>query len=84
VSWLHPASSRDLAERRHQIVEHRGIGIFLDRQRGRGVTDEQRHRTFPRGHFPDEFRNLSGEIDKAGPGCLDGQQRRHEGVGGNR
>ena len=64
-----------------KIVEHRRIGVFLDRQRRRGVTDEQRHAR-PRSHGPhDEFRDFRGQIDKAGARCLDRQQRRHERIG---
>ena len=41
VSWTHPAFSG--ASRLSAVVrsQHRRIGIFLDRQRGRGVADEQ-------------------------------------------
>jgi hypothetical protein len=69
VSWLHPAfSGASRFERRHQIVEHRRIGVFLDRQRRRGVADEQRHRAFARAGLLHEFRDLGGEIGKAAPG----------------
>ncbi len=57
---------REPIERRHQIVEHRRIGVFLNRQRRRGVADEQRHRAFLRAGILDKFRDLGGEIDKAG------------------
>src|SRR5450631_380894 len=54
---------RQPVERGHQIVEHRRIGIFLDRQRRRGMTD------------------LGGEIDEAGTGRLNRQERRYDGIG---
>ena len=71
---------REAVERRRQILEHRRVGIFLDRQRRRGVADEQRHRAFSRAGLLHEFRNLGGEIDKAAPGGLDRQERGDDGV----
>jgi hypothetical protein len=71
---------REPAERRQEIVEHRRIGIFLDRQRRRGMADEQRHRALLRAGIADKSRDLGGEIDEAGAGGLDRQQRRNNGV----
>ena len=60
------ALGREPAERRHEIVQHRGIGVFLDRQRRRGVADEQRHRALLRAGFVDEFCDFGSEIGEAG------------------
>ena len=77
----HPAfSGASRFERRGQIGEHGRIGIFLDCQRRRGVTNEQHYRAFAGARVAHEFRNLGGEIDEACFRCLHGQQRRHDGV----
>jgi hypothetical protein len=70
---------REAIECRRDIREHGGIGIFLDRQRRRGVTDEQRHRALLRAGFPGEFRGLGGKIDEATPRRLHRQQRADDG-----
>jgi len=58
---------RQPIERHHQVVQHRGIGIFLNRQRRRGVTDKQRYRAFAGTGVAEEFCDLSGKVGKAGP-----------------
>jgi len=59
---------RQAIEHGREIVEHRGIGVFLNRQRRRGVTDEQCYRPFSRAGRLDELRDLAGEVDKAAAG----------------
>jgi len=72
---------REPAEHRHEIVEHGGIGILLDRQRRRSMADEQRHRPLSRVRVKHKLRDLGGEIDEAGAGGLNREKRRHDGVG---
>ena len=82
VSWRPSgALGREPAQRRRQIVEHRRIGVFLDRQRCRGMTDEQRHRALLRAGLADEFCDFGGEIDEARARGLHRQQRRYDGSG---
>jgi hypothetical protein len=70
---------REPVQRRRQIDEHGRVGIFLDRERRRGVTNEQRHRAFARPRVLDEFRDFGGEIGKARARRLRGQQRGYDG-----
>ena len=56
---------REMIERGGQILQHRGIGILLNRQRGRGVTNEQRHLALDGARVADEPGDISREIEKA-------------------
>src|SRR5205085_2530230 len=75
VSWLQPAFCGEAVQRGHQIVEHRRIGVFLNRKRCRGVADEQRQPAIPCRYLIDKFGDLAGEIDEAGALRLHAQQR---------
>src|SRR5260370_2714534 len=44
------------------------------------MADEQDHRALARAGVAHKFRDFRGEIDKAAPGGLNGQQRGHDGV----
>ena len=47
------------------ISQYRRIGVLLNRQRGRGVADEQRQRTLARAGAAQELRRFARDVDKA-------------------
>ena len=71
-------------ERSGQILQHRRIGILLNRQRSRGVTNEQRQLAFDCTHLLGELRDLGRQIDKAAARGVHVKQRRHDRTRGNR
>jgi hypothetical protein len=65
---------RQPAERRCQIRKHRRIGVLLDREGRRGVTDEERHHALDCTGVPHKPRDLVGQIDEAASGSLNREQ----------
>ena len=65
---------RKSIERGGQIVEHRGIGVFLNRERGRGVANEQRHYPLGRTGLLHEGCDFAGQIDEARSASFDRKQ----------
>ena len=61
-----------------QIRKHRRIGVFLNRQRRRGMANEQRHHALDRAGVLCKACDLGGEIDKAASRCLSGETRRYD------
>ena len=58
---------RETVQCRRQIVEHRRIGVFLDRQRRRGMANEQRHRAFARAGVSTNFATSAVRSVKPAP-----------------
>jgi len=80
VRWLRGARPPHLQELNAPLGKHRRVGILLDGERGRGVTDEQRQRAFLRICIAREFGDVGGQIDKALAMGLHREQRADDAV----
>ena len=81
---MYPAGvpRRQGLQRGAQIGLHVGVGVFLDHQRRRGVTDKSQQHAFTAAGRTHERRRFAGDLDEALSRRLDGESRGSDQIGG--